>query len=77
MAELTLRGPDVFFSQSATSSSPIGMKTTKEIPLKQWLSERAAALNISYHAAEMRLWRGRLNPPRLRRINSRVVLVLV
>ena len=46
------------------------------MPLKVWLMEEASRLRCSKHALEMRIWRGKTRLPRLKRINSRVIMVV-
>lgn len=51
--------------------------SAREIPLKQWLAEIAEAEKRQPHSIYMRMRRGRIPTPPMRRINARVVLVQV
>lgn len=46
-----------------------------EIPLKQWVHQKAAELGITPKAVYQRIYRGKLKTPPLRRVNSTVVYV--
>jgi hypothetical protein len=45
-------------------------------PLKAWLLSMSEKLHISFKAAEMRYYRGRLSRPRIIRVNARVLNVI-
>ena len=50
----------------------------KEIPLKEWLTDRAAERGISYYGAWDRYFKAKTEKaPKLRRVNSRVVYVVM
>ncbi len=49
---------------------------TREIPLKEWLSDEAQRLRTTPRSVYMRYRRGAYPRLKLRRVNKRVVLVL-
>lgn len=53
----------------------------KEIPMKQWRFEMAMRLGISEHAVACRIYqlkgKKRMPYPRVRRVNKRVVFVIL
>lgn len=48
-----------------------------EIPFKQWLAETAERLKINPRALSMRLRRGTVKYPEMRRVGSRIIFVKV
>ncbi len=52
------------------------MKTRTEIPMKEWLVTKAIELGINPSALRMRISRGKYPMPTIRKINSRVLMVL-
>lgn len=51
--------------------------SAREIPLKQWVSELAMAERCSTRSVYMRLSRGQIKYPPVRRVNARVIWVQV
>jgi hypothetical protein len=51
--------------------------TPKWIPLKEWLTDRAIELGLSYNGAWERFHRGDIRPKQIQRKNARVILVRV
>lgn len=49
----------------------------REVPLKLWVQEQADKFNVCTTAIHMRLKRGTMPKPPMRRVNQRVVFVRV
>lgn len=76
---LSVRRPTphvTFVNASHVTGRPESSKPGRcEVPLKEWLANRAEALAITPYGVYNRMWRGVDPWPKLRRVNKRVILV--